>query len=374
MLDCNVTTLDCNAYPHIVDAIANAAAAQRETALAMRPVCREFRAKADAALARHLRIDCVPYDYSSGLDYLDSLQDPPLLVLTASGNRIPRLYPSSAPPAGRGRPYAPPKWPALIEVLAYTRFADILASPGRSQTRELRQFRNDTVRCIGVNGSRFESDIRCRRLVSLTVIGSHDPNFADMLPTGSAVIGDERFVINVVVPDVGPFHIGTWRALPFYPRYGVTLILRPVDSRLQFGEIHPQNRQGLPIGVFDRHSEPRHESPLGVLGNVGVMVLSADPSTKFTLVGIENLSWERIGVPEPENEEGCSKEAWFIAALKESIVPAYGPEMADTKIDEVMSCIEFLSDAEYRTRVGEEEYESDMVPLDGLLDKLLLRG
>ncbi|BEJ17988.1 hypothetical protein CspHIS471_0702650 [Cutaneotrichosporon sp. HIS471] len=329
MLNHNVATLDCNAYPHIVDAIANAAAAQRETALAMRPVCREFRAKADAALARHLRIDCVPCDYSAGLDYLDSLQDPPLLVLTASG---------------------------------------------RSQTRELRQFRNDTVRCIGVNGSRFESDIRCRRLVSLTVIGSHDPNFADMLPTGSAIIGDERFVINVVVPDVGPFHIGTWRALPFYPHYGVTLILRPVDSRLLFGEIHPQTREGSPISVFDRHPEPRHESPLGVLGNVGVMVLSADSSTKFTLVGIENLSWERIGVPEPENEEGCSKEAWFITALKESIVPAYGPEMADTKIDEIMSCIEFLSDAEYRTRVGVEEYELDMIPLDGLLDKLLLRG
>ncbi|GMK59973.1 hypothetical protein CspeluHIS016_0901900 [Cutaneotrichosporon spelunceum] len=261
--------LDQAAYPHIVEAIIDAAAAQYDTALAQRSVCRTLRTKMDTEFARHLRIE--------------RLMDPdpgPQLVPTACGNRLTHLYPSSWPPACRGPPHAPPKWQAPQKVLTHSRTIDIRANVMRRDTPSSRR------------------DLR-------------EPRYQRP---------PSRAIRQIAYPQ--------WRTLFSKSWHDVVFIFRPAEFSVS------------------SHPVDGAEPDLGALLEVAIAVLDLYLSSKYTLVGLENVSWDRIGVPAPV--DGVSKEAWFRASVEEMVVAVPGPREAMVNIDdEVQSCIEFLSHAEY---------------------------
>jgi hypothetical protein len=226
-------------------------------------------------------------------------------------------------------------------------------SPKRAETRELRNFTTDTLRLIGVNNSWFEIYVNCRRLVTTVVVGVRDAHWSNALPSDNTPLWAERLVVNVILPErAGGLRTPAWHPLDTHGTHDTTFIFRPTETRVDSGP-----------------AAPRIEPDLGALQNVAIATLDIGTSSKYTLVGLEDVSWDRIGVPKPAGQEARSKEAWFRARLEEMTVPVLGLQRAAVNVDDIQSRIEFLSHAQYRARVGREEYEGDLIPLEGLLDR-----
>lgn len=363
--------LDHDAYYHIVEAIADAAAGQYASALALRPVCSRFRSKADVSLGRHVRIERRPAPpspaessgESSGAEdretqppdanavadgAMDSPEPGPLVVLTATGEQLPFLYPSSTPPAHK-------TWPALARALAHARIIDFRASTTHAERgliHALRPLELDTLRFIGANDAEFAlGALRCRRLVGMSASGLPPTHsyWGTFYPRGTLPRVAQRVVLNVVLPirPAGTVRMPAWQGADPVGDWDVAFVFRPIDIHIPYPP-----------------AEGRTVPALGALFNIAITVIDGARRT-YTLVGLEEVEWARLGVPDPSK----SKETFFREALEEFIVPVLGLEKSMVNIDEIQSRIRFLSHAEYEKSVGSEEYEGDLLPLDGLFEQ-----
>lgn len=369
--------LDHGAYYHIVETIADAAAGQYYSALALRPVCARFRSKADASLGRHVRLERLPTPSpaessgeSSGVEEptdvstlsttsdtlgVVSLDPGPLVVLTSTGSPLPLLYPSASPPLNRA-------WPALKPALASLRILDFCTSPThpeRGLVHALKGMELDTLRFVGVNDADFSlSALKCRRLVGMSAVAlpvTHS-DWENFYPRGTLPRVGEKVVLNVVLPrrsEAGGIRMPAWHASEPLGEWDMVFLFRAID---------------LIIPYPPCASRPGPD--LGALFNLAITVLDIATTRKYTLVGLEEVEWTRLGVHDP----GKTKEKYFREALEGIIVPVLGLEKGMINIDEIQSRITFVSYAEYEKSVGRAEYEGDFIPLEGLFEQFASAG
>lgn len=369
--------LDYDAYYHIVEAIADAAASQPRSALALRPVCSRFRAKADAQLGRHVRLERRPSassassaqssDAEGSPDHsaadcafaadTDSDGDGALVVLSAAGSPLPLLYPSATPPPNRA-------WPALKPALAHARVIDFHTAPVHSErglAHALRSMPLDTLRFVGVNDDEFAlGALSCRRLVGLFAIGlpPTQPHWGMFFPRGRLPTVSHRVVLNVAVPrrEGGDLlRMPAWQGMEPRGEWEMVFLFRSVDVLVPYPSLPP-----TPIGA-----------DIGGLLSIAIHVLDIDRARKYTIVGLEEVEWSRLGVRDPPS---TTKERHLRGALEQLIVPVLGLEKGMVNIDEIQNRITFLTHAEYAAKVGREEYEGDLLPLDGLFDPFAAQG
>lgn len=378
------TMLDHRMYPHLVEAIADAAVEEHSSALAIRAVCRRFRDKADAALARHIRIE--RGNLTAKQRRRKHPWRGPLLVLTASG-KLPLLYPSSTPPPPIPPrfPGVPPrirKWPALAPALPYIRLMDFHTAPEYPQGQHFNTLRIDTARYMGVNDQYFSRGPPCRRVVGMQVVGVEREDWENFWPGCNQDPMDvERAVVNVFLPK----HVGGLR-LPrsIYIELDGGLHVETYGYRngreaLTWDEVEEENVTyvfifrplDMQVASYPTCPRPCPRLDAGALLAVARSILNKwTLGRKHTLVGLENVPWNRIGVPDP----GIGREEWFRRMLEELVEPMLEVPKGSCSIDRVLKRVQFLSHEEYRAQVGNEEYETDLIPLEGLLDRFAVEA
>jgi hypothetical protein len=244
----------------------------------------------------------------------------------------------------------------------------------------------DTVRYVGVNDQYFAHRASCRRLVYMQVAGvqledgdGHRVLWDEFYPNCPGPRSNEREVFNVFLPKhEGGFRLpegvsvkpnGRLHVKSFYApsdpfkapiltadvpeEGGEVFIFRPVDMRVAATAVGPR-----PI------------PDLGALFPVAEYHMSIWVPARTTLVGLEDVPWDRIGVADP----GTSKEEWFRGMLEELVEPIIGVAKGTYPMDRLQRRVKFLSHEEYRAQVGNEEYETDLIPLEGLLDRFAVEA
>ncbi len=373
--------LDHSTHPHIVEAIAEAAASDHESALAIRALSRRFRDMADATLAQHLLFTRLGPDQPLALvfDVTGRMRimppppplrvltgrmrimppPPPLRVLSATGDRLPQLYPPCSSHSA-----------ALKTLLEHARILDFRTSPIPSDLAPLglRALRADTMRILGGDGAASRVKATCRRLVTMDIIGVRCREASNTLaPTWS-----ERVVVNVLLPNI----IGALHPLDVHTSHHsgtgeMVFLLRPIGYRVIscYSPEDPRDKTDKALG---------HDP--GSLSTV-VYTILFNKLSKHTVVGLEDVSWAHLG------GGAGSKEAWLRAALVEAnkrnmegfkmYSVAWSQEQlrdamaraAARDMDDLLSGIEFISHDEYRARVSKSDYALELLPLDGLLDQ-----